>query len=572
MKLRNFLMLASILGAASLPGSAAAQSIGPSTTTEPYLLPTTNGVSTKSILTVGDSIGGYRMVGIADGLGIWGDDDERSFNLVSNHELGKALGVSRVHGSPGAFVSRWRIERRTLKVLSGRDHLTGSNDLLTWNGGAYTPATTALDRLCSADLADENAYLLKGHGEREEGDDEHDGRHDGRHGHDRDHDHDRDHGRHHGHLGTAHRIFLSGEETAPPAANDHGRAFAHIVTGPEKNKSYELPRLGKMSFENAVANPHSQTKTIVALNDDAGRETNVTLANVCRTQGQTGCIEAPSELYIYVGTKQNSGNEIERAGLTNGKLYGVRVKVNGAVVTGEDKDFVFASAAPAVTSARFELVDLGDVSGKTGVQIEDDSIANQVTQFIRVEDSAWDPRRGKERDYYFVTTGRISSSSSSWRPSRLWRLRFDDISRPENGGAIEMLLSSQFYANAAAAPDADPSFQMFDNITIDGLGRIVLQEDVGGTDRLGRVYVYGIDSGKLQQVAAHNAKFFGGNATTNPNFLTNDEESSGVVDASHILGKGWFLLTVQSHKAVGDPELVEGGQYLGLYIDPAIGR
>lgn len=568
MKFQNFLMLASFLGAASLPGSAAAQSIGPSTTTEPYLLPTTPGVSTTSILTVGDSVGGYRMVGIPDGLGVW-EEDKKSFNLVSNHELGKALGVSRAHGSPGAFVSRWRIERNTLKVLSGRDHLTGSNDLLTWNGGSYTPAAAGLDRLCSADLAGKNAYLLKGHGERED-DDEHEGG-EGHHG-DHEGHHEGRYGHHHGHLGTAHRIFLSGEETSPPAAGDHGRVFAHIVTGPEKNKSYELPRLGKMAFENAVANPHSQIKTIVALNDDAGRETNVTLANVCRTQGQTGCVEAPSELYIYVGTKQNSGNEIERAGLTNGKLYGVRVKVNGAVVTGENKDFVFASAAPAVTSARFELVDLGDVSGKTGVQIQDESITNQVTQFIRVEDSAWDPRRGKEGDYYFVTTGRISSSSSSWRPSRLWRLRFDDIGRPENGGAIEMLLSSQFYANAAAAPDADSSFQMFDNLTIDRLGRIVLQEDVGGNDRLGRIYVYGIESGKLQQVAAHNAKFFGGNATTNPNFLTNDEESSGVVDASHILGKGWFLLTVQSHKASADPELVEGGQYLGLYIDPSIGR
>ena len=128
-----------------------------------------------------------------------------------------------------------------------------------------------------------------------------------------------------------------------------------------------------------------------------------------------------------------------------------------------------------------------------------------------------------------MTTGRISNSASSWRPSRLWRMRFDDIARPEIGGAIEMLLSSQFYADAAANPNADPSFQMFDNLTIDGFGRIILQEDVGGNDRLGRIYVYGIDSKKLRQVAVHNAKFFGGNASTNPNFLTNDEESSGII-------------------------------------------
>ena len=105
-----------------------------------------------------------------------------------------------------------------------------------------------------------------------------------------------------------------------------------------------------------------------------------------------------------------------------------------------------------------------------------------------------------------------------------------------------MLLSSTFNADNVN----DPGFQMLDNMTIDRRGRIVLQEDVGGNDRLGRVYVYGIDSGELVLVAQHNPKFF---KPGEPGFLTNDEESSGVIDASRILGNGWFLMTVQIHKA-----------------------
>jgi hypothetical protein len=527
-------MLAAIAGVA-FSGSAVAQNIGPSTTTEPYVLPMVAGVSTTSILTTGDSIGGYRLVGIPDGLGAW-LENFRTFNLVVDHELGKALGVTRAHGSTGAFVSQWVIERSSLKVLSGRDHMTSPNSMFTWNGAGYTPGANAIERLCSADLAASSAYDLPGL------------------------------------LGTPSRIFLSGEETSPPFSGDHGRVFAHVVDGLDQNKSYELPRLGKMSFENAVANPHPQLKTIVMLNDDAGRETNVTVANVCRSAGQAGCTEPPSELYMYVGRKQRFGSQVEQAGLTNGNFYGVRVRLNGAVVTGENPEFVFSSAAPAVTSARFELVSFGDVSNKTGVQIQDESITNQVMQFIRVEDGAWDPRPGKSRDYYFITTGRITTSSTTWRPSRLWRLRFDDVDRPEAGGSIEMLLTNQFYAGAGTTPDADPNYQMFDNITIDRLGRIVLQEDVGGNNRLGRIYVYGIDSGELVQVAQHNPKFFGGTAATNPNFLTNDEESSGVIDVAHILGRGWFLLTVQNHKALADAELVEGGQLLAMYIDPSIAR
>lgn len=523
---------------------------GPSTSTEPYVLPSTDGVSAISILTVGDSIDGYRLVGVPDGTGAFEMSDRDGghgwrfhhgprgrdvFNWVVHHELGRAAGVTRSHGSTGSFVSRWTIEKGTLKVVAGRDQINSPSDLFTWNGSAYVPGTTAFERFCSADMAGPGAYGFH-------------------------------------QLGTDARIFLGGEETSTPFTDDYGRAWAHIATGPNTGKAYQLPRIGKHAFENVVASPHSQRKTIVMVGDDAGTATNVTVANVCRTAGQTGCTSPPSEVFMYVGTKQRTGNEIERAGLTNGKLYGLRVKVNGAVVTGENKEFVFSAAAPAVTTARFELVDFGDVSGKTGVQLQDEAITQQVTQFIRVEDGAWDPRRGRERDYYFVTTGNISTNATTWLPSRLWRLRFDDIERPEKGGSIEMLLTNQFYPGAATTPNDDPSYQMLDNIGIDKLGRIVLQEDTGGNNRLGRTYVYGIDSGELVEVARSNPKFFAGTAATNPDFLTNNEEASGAIDASEFLGPGWFLMSMQSHKASTEAELVEGGQLMAMFIDPRIAR
>jgi hypothetical protein len=256
MNRQHCLALAAIVGVA-FANSASAQNIGPSTTTEPYLVPTIAGVSVTSILTTGDSVGGYRMVGIPDGLGawlpdskgygLWVDHKARSFDLVMDHEIGRTLGIPRAHASKGAFVSQWTIDRTTLKVFSGRDHMTSPNDMLTWNGAGYTPGTTALERLCSADLAEPKAYGLH----------------------------------------APSRIFLSGEETSPPFTADHGRVFAHIVDGPDKNKSFELPRLGKVSFENALASPFPDHKTIVMLNDDAGRETNVTPAtNVCRVWRQ----------------------------------------------------------------------------------------------------------------------------------------------------------------------------------------------------------------------------------------------------------------------------------------------
>jgi hypothetical protein len=539
-------LLVAALGGLTIADTALAQSTGPSSSSEPYMLPVISGVSTTSILTTGDAVPGvdgpYRLAGTPDGMGVWMSEKlsshhghTKTFNAVNNHEFARGDGVLRAHGSTGSFVAQWKIDARTLKVLSGRDHMTSPNDLYTWNGTSYVPGTSAFERFCSGDLADEGAYSYTRW------------------------------------IGTTSRIHLNGEETTPPYTADHGRAFAHVVSGPDKNRSFELPRLGKMSFENAVASPYSQRKTIVMLNDDANAATDITNpADVCPVGQFSGCKSPPSELFMYVGEKQGFGNTVQRAGLTNGRFYGVQVKVANTVVTGEDKTNVFGSTSP-VTEARFGLVKLGDngdVSGKTGVEIEEEAISKQVTQFIRIEDGAWDPRPGKQNDYYFVTTGKISSSEASWLPSRLWRVRFDDIRHPERGGTIKMVLTNQFYAGAGSTPDDDPSYQMFDNMAIDGFGRIVLQEDVGGNDRLGRMYVYGIDSGDLVQVGQHNPDFFkpGG-----AKFLTTDEESSAVVDAADILGKGWFLFTVQNHLKSNDPELVEGGQLVAMYIDPKIG-
>ena len=101
---------------------AAGTSVGPSTSQEPYLLPSIAGAKTVSILTVGDSVQGYRMVGIPDGLGAF-ISGHKQFTLLMNHEITTGVpGIVRAHGSNGAFVSRWTIDTETLKVLKGQDH------------------------------------------------------------------------------------------------------------------------------------------------------------------------------------------------------------------------------------------------------------------------------------------------------------------------------------------------------------------------------------------------------------------------------------------------------------------
>ena len=488
--------------------AASAGNLGPSTTTEPYLVPSVDGVKFISILTVGDSIGGYRMVGIPDGLGAFASSNG-NFTLLMNHELSGTAGVVRAHGSKGAFVSRWIIDRGSFKVREGQDFTTTPNNVYTFDPATdhYLQGTIAWQRFCSGDLAKEGAFYFNG-------------------------------------LGTTERIYLNGEETSIVENNllvDQGRAWARVATGGHAGETWHLPRLGRMAYENVVASPYPQEKTIVVLLDDSSINTAPVINN-----------NVPSEVYFYIGTKSKTGHPIVAAGLTNGNFYGMKVSVEDIPVTEESNDFGLGTAATGfIGKGRFGLHNMGDVSDLTAVQIENFSFAAGVTRLQRVEDGAWDPKRKK--DFYFVTTASLTANC------RLWRLRFDDIQRPERGGSIEILLKG------------DEGQGMLDNVTIDQRGRIFMDEDPGGNDRVAKIWMYDISSGALIQVGAHNPKFFDPSTLNNSNFLTNDEESSGIIDAEHILGTGWFLLDVQVHKANPDPELVESGQLLAMYVDPGIG-
>jgi hypothetical protein len=103
-------------------------------------VPTLPGVRTIPILTTGDSIRGYRMVGIPDGLGAF-NSDGHDFTLIMNHELLATNGIARGHGSKGAFVSRWKIDRRTLEVLKGEDFTSSPEKVFLWDVAAqkYVP-------------------------------------------------------------------------------------------------------------------------------------------------------------------------------------------------------------------------------------------------------------------------------------------------------------------------------------------------------------------------------------------------------------------------------------------------
>jgi hypothetical protein len=264
----------------------------------------------------------------------------------------------------------------------------------------------------------------------------------------------------------------------------------------------------------------------------------------------------PGQVYVWIGDKQTTGNVVERAGLTrqsgNDNLY--VIKVNGLTpdasgATNEDRS--------TPLDGTFTLENEGDVSGLTAAQLETLSDSKGGTQFLRPEDGGWD--RNSPGDFYFVTTDRYDQAKdgagSTIGRSRLYHLHFTDITHPELGGTIEALL------------DGTEAGNMFDNLTVNGRGQVLVQEDVGNQPHLGKIWLYDIATDTLTLVAQHDPARFGnlGVPATAP--FTQDEESSGIIDVSSILGEGWYLLDVQAHYAIAG-ELVEGGQLLALHIPP----
>lgn len=322
--------------------------------------------------------------------------------------------------------------------------------------------------------------------------------------------------------GSSARIYMNGEETSG------GRAFAHVVDGLDAGKSYHLPHLGFTNFENVLLSPKAQDKTIAIMTNDSG----------------------DGEVFVYIGMKNSTGTtEPEKAGLTGGTLYGV-------AVPGKPFELAVDASLAVGPTETFTLASIGGPGNypTSGTDTNNRATTAGVLQLGGPEDGVWDTRPGFEDTFYFVTKG--TSSNGINAPTRLWKMEFTDISQPENGGILSILLDG-------------PALRLgsLDNMTFDD-GKLLIQEDLGDDERLSAIWEYDVTTGELQEVAEHRGNYF---YTGGANFLTINEESSGIIPLSSILGAGWYAASVQvhtsSHIPAGDrTELVEGGQLVLLNL------
>lgn len=467
--------LAALLLSAS--SAAMAQFTGPSSSRSSYLEPTAPHWHSTALISVGDSVGGYSMVGIPDGLGAY-DNGNGTISILMNHELGATSGITRAHGSAGAFVSQWTLDKNSLSMLSGKDMIQSASDVFTWSGGTWNAGTTAFARLCSADLPALSAFYNANTGNGFNG-----------------------------------RIFMNGEETG-----NEGRAFGFVVgQGSNASQAYELPRLGRFSWENSVANPFSGDTTVVIGTDDS----------------------SPGQVYVYVGAKQATGNAVEQAGLNNGTLRGIQVAGTPLETAASHNT---TGAVGAFTTAVIN-------TNQSGALQQTDSVAAGVTQFARPEDGAW-----LDGDtFVFVTTGSTSGGSA-----KLYRIDFTDSAFTT--GNISLILDSKDLTGL----DGEVA-RSFDNLAVGEDGLIYIQEDPGGSNYIAKTWAVDVanPTAAVQIFESDRDRFL----SPTPAPYNVDEEHSGIIDVTSLFtdaswytaGTQVFLADTQAHYNITG-ELVQGGQ------------
>lgn len=510
----------------TLATSASGQIQGPSTGSTPYVLPTLPGYETTSIFTVDntganpdDSVGGYSMVGLPDGLGAF-DNNDGTFTLLMNQELGNTAGVTRAHGAKGAFVSKYVINKNTLAVVSGSDLMTA---IYGWDTATQTNNTVAtpfaFSRFCSADLPKVSAFYNAATNR-----------------------------------GTQERIFMHGEE-----GGANGYQQGTVVTGPDAGKSYTLGKFnlatdhvggvladGIGGWENALACPFAQDTTIVIGNNDGG--TSIMSNSVA----------------VYVGTKTSTGTEVDKAGLNNGTLYFVNV-------AGNPLEIPAANSNSRVTNiSNGTSFSLSHTASTTFSRPEDGAWnpANPSQYYFVTTD-----RLDQLSDGLGAQIGQ----------TRLWRLNFTDITNPTLGGTIDLLIDGQTVAGEKVNMLDNMTVNESNGHLIlqEDVGGAAHNGKVWDFDPA--TFTGVTNSGTLKKILKHDPARFGDRSAgvTTPATLpfNNDEESSGIIDITSIMrgssrfkgnpNEAWYISSDQAHypNSVANPltaAQAEGGQLFTL--------
>lgn len=339
--------------------------------------------------------------------------------------------------------------------------------------------------------------------------------------------------------GFGHPILFANEEATdfispPPApawpADPANQRQAGLVVAIDTRtgKTYEIPGLGRMNHENTIVVPGGWGEVVALTGDDT--------------------FSAPAaQTYMYLAGSADALLADE------GSLHAF-VSDNPAI-----NDYGDLATGSTVSGHFIPVpreIALGDQT-----PLENWSNANNVFQFIRVEDLAHDvndPRivyiadTGEPRAIPDAATGRLrrgpAGTQGPYPNGRVFKmvLNADD---PTVVDSLSVLIDADVggYGNPAAIHNID-------NLGVSAHS-LMIQEDPGshnqyspGTGPAARIWRYDLSSGGLSVVAEVDQSL-------TPTSREGTWESSGVVDASAVFGPGTWLVDVQAHSLFVESEI-----------------
>ena len=341
--------------------------------------------------------------------------------------------------------------------------------------------------------------------------------------------------------GFSRQILLTNEEAtdmvnrtgdAYPAGAGAEQAGVVVAYDIRNNRYKPVYSMGRHNHENAVAIPGYKVSVILSGDDT---------------------FNAPaSQMYMYLTKGAN--------GIMNdaGALYGF--KSDDAAVN----DYGDLSLTTSTTGTFIRVpvsVALGDQTA-----LENWSNQNNVFQFIRVEDIAYDKTTpnvvyfadtGEPRALPDATTTRLrrgpSGTAGPYPNGRIFRMELDKAN-PLKVSSLSVIVDGD---SKGAAGAGDVSLvNNPDNVETTKAG-ILLQEDPGSQNQYAasntngttaRIWTYDFATKALTVVARVNQK------SLDPNAAQGNWESSGIVDASYAFGPGWFYTNVQAHSVFVEQE------------------
>jgi len=549
------------------------------------LTPVMANTTIEPLLTVGDVLpSGYRFEAIPDGISVRTRGQGR-VDLFVNHETSKipfpynATNPTAANGEndfDNAQVSRLILNQHSAGVL---------------NGSFVIPSSMGYQRFCSNYLATAKE-------------------------------------------GFSRDIFFTNEESPdyalrqeaswPPAIGDPAEKEAGLVVALDvkTGKHHPIHGMGRHNHENNVAIPGFDDLVVLS-GDDTFTSGSLTIP--AGGPIPAGTRPAQSQLYSYIASDTDSlladdgdlwAFVSDTPGFTDyydfvpgstQVVTGHFIKVPKNIATGLNPDGSELKAADVgfplpPTNGSWQLdLRVATVAPGPGIDgpqwvLEYWSQLNNVFQFVRVEDIAYDKRPGMENVVYVVDSGRGTAGISQPGRStngRVWRMELD----PNDPKVVESL--TVFVEGDNNPVKTLDEVHQPDNIETTATG-LLLTEDPGSSQQFaladqglpnattGRLW-YVPFSGTPQVVAKVDQSADGGPTDVGlPPGSTalsignwGAWESSGIVDASAAFGPGAFLIDVQAHtlwveKADGEdnfgavgPDFTykrEGGQLLLLRI------